>query len=123
MKVYISVLLVDDDIAFLLCLKQFLENSGLSIDIAQTFDNAMSLLNTNNYDAVIADIRLSGFFGEEGIEILRHVKRYKDGIRVIIVTAYGNPDLMKTALTLGADFYFEKPVPGNVLLTALGKCK
>lgn len=91
----------------------------LNIDTAETFEEAMFLIGRNNYDYVISDIRLSGVLGEEGFDILTHIKEYKPRTKVIIITSYDSPAVMQKAYSLGADLYFEKPVSANVLLEAL----
>jgi len=60
-------------------------------------------------------------FGKEGLDILRYIKEHKPQIHVILITGYGSPELGKKAITLGADFYFEKPVSHFVLKDALKK--
>jgi len=71
------------------------------------------------YDAVIADLRLSGIAGEEGLDIIRYVKERNPDTQVILMTGYGNQDIMKKAYTLGAAYYFEKPVSTNIIRDAL----
>jgi YesN/AraC family two-component response regulator len=57
--------------------------------------------------------------GEEGLDILRHVKEHKPQIKVILVTGYGSSELGKKTIALGAEFYFEKPVSHFILKDAL----
>jgi len=58
-------------------------------------------------------------FGKEGLDILRYVKEHNPQTKVILITGYGSPELGKKAITLGADFYFEKPVSTFILRDAL----
>jgi hypothetical protein len=39
-----------------------------------------------------------------------------------MITGYGNPEVMERARLLGADYYFEKPVPLEMLKKALSDC-
>lgn len=114
-----KLLIVDDERAFLMVLREFLTQSDLYIDTAETFEEAMTYIENGFYDCVISDIRLTGAFSDEGLQILQYVKHRTPGTKVIIITGYDDPALMYRALTLGADYFFEKPVSANVLLNAI----
>lgn len=115
------VLLVDDEVAFLLPMKKMLGGAGLRVDTAETYEQAVSLLNGGFYDAVIADVRLGGALSREGLAILGLVRTRGADTRVIIMTGFGGPDVMKDAYRLKADCYFEKPVSFQTLSGALGR--
>ncbi len=115
------LLVVDDEVAFLIALRKLLSEPGIEVDTAETMEDSMELLENNTYDAVIADIRLTGVQRKEGIQILDHVKKAHNTTKVIMMTGFGNPDVMQEAYSLGADFYFEKPVSVSVLKGALHK--
>ncbi|HAK61399.1 MAG TPA: hypothetical protein DCO77_13650 [Nitrospiraceae bacterium] len=115
------ILIVDDEAGFLLALKRILQGPELVVDTAETIETAMALLNENAYQVVIADVMLTIMLREEGLEILEYVKEHMPGTKVIILTGYGNQDLMKKAGTLRADLFFEKPVPPHILQNTL-KC-
>jgi len=67
-------------------------------------------LRAGSFDVVIADIRMSGMLGVEGLELLSYIKRYWPGTRVIVMTAHGSDDVQQDARDRGADRYFTKPV-------------
>ncbi len=113
------LLLVDDEATILMAFKKLLQNPEISVDTADTIEYAKELVDKQPYDAVIADLRLSGFAGEEGLEIIKYVKGRRPETQIILITAYGNQDVMKRAYNLGAAFYFEKPVSTNILKNAL----
>jgi len=115
------VLLIDDETAILMAFKKLLQSPGIEIDTAETKESAQSALNQRNYDAVIADLRLGDTGGEEGLEILRFVKEHNPAVPTILITAYGNPEVMERTYRLGADLYLEKPVSSNTLKDALKK--
>lgn len=113
------LLIVDDETTILIAFKKLLQSPGVEVDTAETFEEVQALLNKHPYDAVIADLRLSGIAGEEGLDIIRYVKERHPDTQVILMTAYGNQDIMKKAYTLGAAYYFEKPVSTNIIRDAL----
>ena len=116
-----KLLVVDDEVAFLIALRKLLAEPEIEVDTAETLEDSMGLLENNRYDAVIADIRLTGVQRKEGILILDHVKKMHNDTKVIMMTGFGNPEVMQEAYSLGADFYFEKPVSVSVLKGALQK--
>ena len=115
------VLLIDDETAILMTFKKLLQSPGIEIDTAETKESAQSALNQRNYDAVIADLRLGDSGGEESLELLRFVKQHNPAVPTILITAYGNPEVMEKTYRLGADLYLEKPVSSNTLKDALKK--
>jgi DNA-binding NtrC family response regulator len=114
-----NVMVIDDEKTILIAFKKLLECPGVEVDTAETLEDAETLLNERSYDAVIADLRLSGISGEEGLDIIRYVKTRYPESHVILITAYGSPEVMKKAYSLGAAYYFEKPVSTHVLKDAL----
>jgi len=61
--------------------------------------------------------------GITGLDLLKAVKEKYPGIRVSMITAYGDELNFKTAMSAGAEHYFTKPidfdqVKRNVLILA-----
>ena len=115
------ILLVDDEVAFLLPMKKMLHGPHLQVDTAETFENARALLDRERYDAVVADVRLGGALSRDGLDILDLVRARGTDTKVIIMTGYGGPDVMQDAYQLHADCYFEKPVSYRTLSEALNR--
>ena len=113
------ILIVDDEKAILLAFKKLLKGPNIMVDTAETIDEAENLLKKNIYNAVIADLRLTGVDGEEGLKIIKYVKEFYPQTNVILVTGYGSSAVMEKAQTLGAAFYFEKPVSSEIMKNAL----
>ncbi len=113
------ILVVDDQISTLVSFQRLLQGPRVIVDTADRMEVAERLLKENRYGVVVADLRLTGVLGEEGLEILRYVKEHDLGTQVILVTGYGSPDIMEKAFELGAAFYFEKPVNTDLLKDAL----
>jgi len=115
------ILLVDDEYSILFAYKKVLQRSGLFVDAVESKEEAVSLLKENNYQAAILDLRLHGSEGEEGFELIRLIRdEYKKPeIKIIMITAYGSPEIRSKARQLGADFYFEKPVSTATIRSAL----
>jgi len=113
------ILLVDDEVAFLLPMKKMLQGPALQVDTAETFAQAADLLDRERYDAVVADVRLGGALSREGLAVLDLVRSRGTDTKVIVMTGYGGPEVMREAYRLQADRYFEKPVSYRMLAEAL----
>jgi two-component system, NtrC family, response regulator PilR len=113
------ILIVDDETAILVAFRKLLQKPGVSVDTAETMGEAEALLKENDYAVAVVDLRLTGVIGEEGLEVIRYINEIRPRTRVILVTGYGSPAVMHKAQELGAAFYFEKPVSGETLRTAL----
>jgi DNA-binding NtrC family response regulator len=111
----------DDEKSLLFASKKLLSRDQIEVDTAETKEKALAMIDENDYVAIIADIRLTGVFGKERLDILRYVKKNKPQIKVILITGYGSPEIKKKAIALGADFYFEKPVSHFVLKDTMKK--
>jgi DNA-binding NtrC family response regulator len=114
------ILVVDDEDAILLAFKRLLQHYGLDVDTCDNLSSAVDHINRWKYDAVIADLRLSGTLAQEGFEIIALVKKKSQLTKVALITAYGTVGLKEKAHDAGADFYFEKPVSVKDLNEVLG---
>jgi DNA-binding NtrC family response regulator len=101
------LLLVDDEQTLCESIKRVFEKEGFVIDIANTAELALQMLNTNMYHVVITDIILPGM---DGIELLHQIKLKQPEQIVIIITAYASIDTAIKAIRLGAYDYIVKPI-------------
>ena len=87
-----TVLYVDDESTLLEIGKIFLERSGqFSVDIITSAPAALALLNTKNYDAIIADYQMPGM---DGIEFLKKVRSSGNTIPFILFTGRGREEIV-----------------------------
>jgi len=105
MKPKISVLIVDDeaDVRDALCriLKPLYE-----VHTAGNGREALQRIQGQGADLVTLDLKMPGM---SGIEVLREIKRMRDDIEVLIITAYGNPESAGEAIYYGARDFIAKP--------------
>ena len=102
----ISVLCVDDDSAYLSLEKRFLEEPGvLTVTTALSAPEALKEMETNRFDAVVADYQMPGM---DGIELLRAVRAANPSLPFILYTGRGREELVIEAFNSGADFYLQK---------------
>jgi DNA-binding NtrC family response regulator len=77
---------------------------------ASRLEPAEEVLKKHKFDLVIADIRMPGMLGEEGLELLTYIRRYWPGTKVITMTAHGSEEVRQDAYDRGATHYYQKPV-------------
>lgn len=114
------LLFVDDEPITLLAFRKLFSGPDVMVDTAETLTEALRKVSERTYSVVVADLRLTGVLGEEGLEILKRVKARQASTGFILVTGYGSDSIRKKAVELGADFYLEKPVSYSTLRSALG---
>lgn len=113
------ILIVDDEPSILISLSYALRVEGVEVITCDEIVQAEAALENTHFDLVIADIRMSGVNGVEGLELLSYIKRlYK--AEVIIMTGYGTDDIKTEALRRGALHYFKKPIDIPELMQKVG---
>jgi len=101
-----TVLIVDDEAIVRESLGDWLKNT-YQVATAETGEEALELIEKQDFDILIVDVRLSG---KSGIQVLREVKAAKPYIESIVITAYPSVELAVEAMKLGAVDYLIKPV-------------
>ena len=113
------VLLTDDELLIGETLSIVLSRAGHQVHTASTGLAALSILDVNPIDVLIADIVMPDM---DGLELIREVRNtdWKTGIIAISGGPRGKSfDYLPSAAKLGADRVFNKPVPHPDLLRAV----
>ncbi len=105
-----SILIVDDEEYIRFALSEYFTTSGYRVDAAGEWEEAEALLASRQYSLVISDLRLTGFGGTEGLEIVRSIRQRWPDTRVMILTGYGSAEVRAEALRRGVDAFLEKPM-------------
>lgn len=111
-----KIMIVDDEPTILMSLSYLLSNKETTVITCSTLEEAEDALARVAFDLVIADIRLSGMYGIEGLELLRFIKDRHADTAVIIMTAYGTDEIKREAYQEGAFHYYEKPIDTSHLI-------
>ncbi len=101
-----SVLIVDDERSMRDFLKILLEKEGHKVAIAESGKRALDILDNQQVDVIVSDIRMPGM---TGIELLEAVKEESPDLPVIMITAFASPDDAVLAMKNGAFDYITKP--------------
>lgn len=78
---------------------------GADVVEAGSADEAVTLLEKEQLDVALVDIRLPG---RDGLQLLEEIRRGWPAVPVIIVTNYDNPEYVKAAMAAGASGYLLK---------------
>ncbi|MEW6594755.1 MAG: sigma 54-interacting transcriptional regulator [Thermodesulfobacteriota bacterium] len=113
-KTHSRILVVDDEESLRLTFTMFLSREGYGpVTAAATFDEALALINQEEFDLIISDIVMEG---ESGIDLLRRIREKNQHCPVVMVTGYPNINTAAEAVRLGAFDYLAKPVKKEDLL-------
>ncbi len=114
-----SILLVDDEPAFLHSLQTELTAHGFRVSTARSKEDALDALGKKRFDLVITDHMEEGI---DGIKVLKHARKMSPETGVIILTGFGDITSAIDALRLCADDYLQKPCEIEDLLFRISRC-
>ena len=103
----IKLLLVDDEKEFVEVLSERLEVRGFEIKTALSGEEALKWIYKSEFDVVLLDVMIPG---DNGIEILKEIKRARPLIQIIMLTGNAKIDTAVRGLELGAYDYLLKPL-------------
>ena len=102
-----KILVVDDERSILVLLKEALGQWGYQVTTAASAAEALGILKSELFDALITDIRMPDM---SGLELLREVKKQDESIEVVMMTGYPTIASAVQALKEGAYDYLSKPL-------------
>lgn len=101
----IEVLVVDDEEALARVVGSYLERAGFSVRTAHTGPEAVSLVESLDFDVVMLDLGLPGL---DGVEVCRQIRTHSD-CYILMLTARSEEVDKLIGLSVGADDYMTKP--------------
>ena len=101
-----TVLIVDDERSIRHSLRTILTSMGFTIVEAARGEEALALVRTAHFDAVLLDINMPGM---GGVDVCRTMRRNLPRLPILMLTVQGNEDSKVEALDAGADDYITKP--------------
>ena len=101
------LIVIDDEKNAAEALGALLREDGYEVAVAHEAETALKLLETQEPDLVLTDLRMPGM---DGVELLGRVKKMHPATMVILMTAYGTVKNAVKAMKLGAEDYLNKPV-------------
>lgn len=107
------ILIADDEVGFAAVTADLLREEGYFCDCAEDAYRAKALLSAQEYDLLIADIKMPG---NDGLEFVESVPALAEGLPVILVTGYPSLDTAIKSTRLSVAGYLVKPAPFEDLL-------
>ncbi len=111
-----SLLLVDDDEAFLRRLAKAMEKRGFEVEVAGTVVAGQAIATARPPAYAVVDLRLEDGSGLDVVEALR-ARRPES--RIVVLTGYGAIATAVAAVKIGATDYLSKPTDATDVTNAL----
>ena len=108
----------DDDAALLQALPHTvaLRIHGVQVDTADSAQGALELLEEQDYDAIVTDIKMPGM---DGLELLARIQERCPEIPTLLITGHAEQALITRALRGGAYDFIQKPIDRVSFVAAL----
>ncbi len=108
-----KILVVDDEIGIRDLLQSSFDEEECEVLAAASAEKAFEVIEKQNPQLVLLDIRLPGI---DGVEALKRIKQMNKNIIVIMVTAFGDDKNALRCMKLGAAAYVSKPFDINYIV-------
>jgi len=117
------ILIIDDEELIIKTLSKLLEREKFEVLIAKDGQDAMAIVEEENFDLIIADIRMPGINGIETVKNIQNILKSKklEKAPVIFITGYADEKMEKEAKSLAPIDYIYKPFDMNDLLGKIRK--
>jgi len=116
----LHVLIVDDEVELTEALTDVLELNDVTVSVANSGEEALSLLQTHTFDCILMDIMMPGM---NGVETMKRAKELAPGIIIMLMTAYSVDELIDEAKREGALAVLRKPLDIESLTAFLNQFK
>ncbi|MHB9093534.1 MAG: response regulator [Eubacteriales bacterium] len=107
-----KLLVVDDQMGVRRLLFEAFNEEGYTVELAASGQEAVDKVNEAMPDLILMDMKMPGM---NGIEALHEIKKTNDSVLVIMMTAYGELEIVAEAMKLGIKEYVTKPFDINEL--------
>jgi len=109
----INVLLVDDEKDFVEFLAERLQIRDFNVTIALNGDEAIKLVEENEFDVIVLDVQMPG---KNGVETLKEIKKIEQLSQVIMLTGHATVKTAIQGMKNGAFDYLMKPTDTDELI-------
>ncbi len=116
-----NVLFIEDDRMNRRVVRDMLDVAGATMTEAESAEEGLALIDAQDFDILLVDLRMPGMDGLTAIEHIRARDDAKAALPIIVVTADTAVDLRERCLAAGADEVIFKPVAMDALFDAMGR--
>ncbi len=107
------LLIADDEMNLAKALRAVLEDEGHNCGVCFDGNSAIRLISQEIYDGLILDIMIPE---KNGYEVLNQIRKQKDDIPVLLLSALNKVDDKVTGFDLDANDYLSKPFSTKELI-------
>lgn len=111
-----KILVVEDEKDLNKIITKYLKKSNYSVDSAYNGEEALDYINVGEYDVIILDIMMPKM---NGYDFIKRIRRDKNNVAVLMLTAKDSLEDKVKGLDLGADDYLVKPFEFDELLARI----
>ncbi|MEZ5773200.1 MAG: ActR/PrrA/RegA family redox response regulator transcription factor [Hyphomicrobiaceae bacterium] len=111
-----TLVIVDDDKAFLARLAKALEGRGFLVRTASSVEEGRQVIRETSPAFAVVDMRLED---GNGLDVIETLKEVRVDSRAIVLTGYGNLATAVSAVKMGAIDYLSKPADADDICAAL----
>lgn len=114
-----NILFIEDDSMNRRVVRDMLFVAGVPLAEANDGQSGLDLIEKNDYDVVLLDLRMPGMDGFEVIERIRARNDEKATLPIIVVTADTAPNLKDECLAAGANDVLFKPIAMQTMFDSI----
>ena len=114
----IKILLVDDEADFVETISKRFRIRKLPVSSASSGAEALKLIEEQDFDEIMLDVRMPGM---DGLELLRQIRAKRPLTEVIMLTGHASLETGMQGMKLGAYDYILKPADFDELLDKVRK--
>jgi DNA-binding response OmpR family regulator len=110
-----SILIIDDDIGLSRMAALVLRRQAFDVDVANSGDDGLALLQAKRYDAIVLDMRMPG---KDGRTVFREMRAAGVESPVLVLSAY---DARRARDELGSQAFLDKPFEPDILVERINE--
>lgn len=114
------ILIVDDEKNMRTTLSDILQEEGYEVSTAEDGNKAVEVCKINDFDIILMDVRMPGL---DGVEAFKRIRRHREGVRIIMMSAYSVDELKQASLEEGAIAFLSKPLHVEEVLKLIEEVK
>ncbi|GAE87703.1 response regulator [Acetivibrio straminisolvens] len=119
----LKMIIADDEQIILDGIKESIDWKSYDIEVAGTARNgieALKLVNSTEADILVTDIRMPGL---SGLELVKEIRKARQDIRIILISAYEEFEFAQEAISLGVQSYISKPLKKQKIVDEVSKAR
>jgi two-component system nitrogen regulation response regulator NtrX len=116
-----EVLVIDDNFDIRNLISNILKEKNYDVRKAANYDQAIFEIDKKLPDIAVIDVKLDKGENEDGIDLLKKIKKLTDLVPVIMISGHANVQMAVDSLKLGAYEFITKPFASEQLLNFISR--